>query len=189
MQEVAQMKPNCKFVGIDLYYDESPETPNQAEFEVDDCELPFAEWEESVALVSIRDSFLWVRDLKTLLPRVHGMLRPNGCFQCQEVRLAEWNCNKPEICHWKDEVPTAASVLGIQLHSASDVQRALVENGLTEYGEERSRMLLCVMKRWPSQMIVKSDVSSLSASFVSLTLGLDGVAGVGSALKVWDTLT
>ena len=138
VQEVAQMKPNCKVVGIDLYYDESPETPNQAEFEVDDCELPFAASEESVALVSIRDSFLWVRDLKTLLSRVHGMLRPNGCFQCQEVRLSEWNSNKPKICHWRDEVLASANDLGIQLHLASDVQRALVENGWAECGEERS---------------------------------------------------
>ena len=122
VQEVAQMKPNCKVVGIDLYYDESPETPNQAEFEVDDCELPFAASEESVALGSIRDSFLWVRDLKTLLSRVHGMLRPNGCFQCQEVRLSEWNSNKPKICHWRDEVLASASDLGIQHYQSLSVR-------------------------------------------------------------------
>ena len=137
VQEVAQMKPNCKVVGIDLYYDELPDAPKQAEFEVDDCELSFAEREESVALVNIRDSFLWVRDLKALLSRVRDILRPNGCFQCQEIRLSDWNSNKPKICHWRDEVLASASELGIQLHSASDVQRALVENDFTEYGEER----------------------------------------------------
>jgi hypothetical protein len=40
--------------------------PNQADFEADDCEREFAEREETVTMVNMRDSFLWVRDLKAL---------------------------------------------------------------------------------------------------------------------------
>jgi hypothetical protein len=65
----------------------------------------------------------------------------------------------------------------------------LKRNMREKYGEEVSRMLLCVMNRSPSQMIAKSDVSSLSASVVTLTLGLTGVAGIGSASGIGDTLT
>ena len=59
----------------------------------------------------------------------------------------------------------------------------LKRNMRAKYGDEASRMLLWVMKCWPSQMMVKSEVSSLSASFVSLVLGLDGVGGARFSLS------
>jgi hypothetical protein len=96
-QEVAVMRLDCKFTGIDLYSSEPPNTPNQAEFEVDDCEYEFARREEAVILVNLRDSFLWVRNLGVLIPQIHGTLGPNGCFQNQELRLYAWSINKPRL--------------------------------------------------------------------------------------------
>lgn len=52
-------------------------------------------------------------------------------------RLSAWSINKPQVCRWGDQVLECADQLGIQLHSASDMRRALARNGFIGYGGER----------------------------------------------------
>ena len=137
VQEVAKMKPGCSVTGLDLYYLDLPETPNQANFEVDDCELQFAKREEGVTLINMRDSFLWVRNLQALLTEIHAILEPAGGFQSQEIRLTEWKSNKPNICRWRDQVLNCADKLGVQLHSALAMRQILAANGFVDYSEKR----------------------------------------------------
>ena len=137
VQEVAKIKPDRKVIGIDQYYLDTPSTPNQADFEADDCELDFAERQETVTMINVRDSFLWIRDYQKLTKRIHEILGLNGWFQNQETRLSEWKCNKPGVCQWRDKVRASAHKLGIQLHTAAETCRALDGAGLVEYPGER----------------------------------------------------
>jgi hypothetical protein len=62
---------------------------------------------------------------------------PKWMFPNQELRLSAWSINKPQVCRWGDQVLECADQLGIQLHSASDMRRALARNGFIGYGGER----------------------------------------------------
>ena len=137
VQEVAEIKPDCKVIGIDQYYLDTPSTFNQADFEADDCELDFAERQETVTMVNVRDSFLWIRDHRTLTKRVHEISGQDGWFQNQETRLSEWNSDKPRVCQWRDKALAGARELGIQLHTATEMRQALDGAGFVEYRDER----------------------------------------------------
>ena len=136
VQDVADMKPSCKVIGVDQYYSDKFDTPNQAEFEVDDCELDFVDREEPVTFVNLRDSFLWVRDHKMLTKRIHKILGPDGWFQNQEIRLFAWDCNKPQVRRWRDAVIASARKLGIQLYSATEMAQAMAQAGFVDYQSE-----------------------------------------------------
>lgn len=135
VREVANVHPDRKVIGIDLHFLELPETPHKADFEVDDCERDLAEREDSVTLINMRDSFLWVRNLPGLIQSIHDNLGLEGWFQNQEIRLAAWNSNKSHVRQWRDKTLDGASKLGIQLHSRTTMCQALGEAGFVEYHE------------------------------------------------------
>jgi hypothetical protein len=135
VQDVAHRFPHHKVIGIDLYYEDMPETPNRSEFEVDDCEGGLSSRREPVSLINLRDSYLWVRDMPLLISRARYLLQPGGYFQNQEFRLTDWISNKPKFMQWRQDVIDSAKNLGVQLHSAEDVHAALDMNGFQDYQE------------------------------------------------------
>ena len=125
VQDLSELIPDVEVVGVDIYYGEYPETPNQCHFEVDDCEQNFVIAVNSVALAHARDTYLWLRDPERMVTQVYDVLSPGGWFQMDELRIAEWTCNKSKFRQWQRRLLDGARALRIGIPSMEQMNEFL----------------------------------------------------------------
>ena len=129
VQHHSEVMPQVEFVGIDIYYGDFPDTPSQCYFEVDDCEQSFGNPLNPAALVHARDTYLWLQDPERLATHVYETLSPGGWFQNDEIRIAEWTCNKLKFGEWQRRLLGSAKELQISLHSIQQMDEAFARRG------------------------------------------------------------
>ena len=129
VQDHSEVMSQVEFLGIDIYYGDLPETPGQCFFEVDDCEKGFGNPLSPAALVHARDTYLWLQDPERLAAHVDDILSPGGWFQNDEIRIAEWTCNKSKFGEWQRRLLDGAKELQISLHSKQQMDTASAQRG------------------------------------------------------------
>ncbi|OCT52738.1 hypothetical protein CLCR_10581 [Cladophialophora carrionii] len=129
---MASLFPGSVIVALDSYFDSSQyEAPGNCMLEAGNYEDPYFlyGWEHPTTFIHLRDSYFSLREPPEFAKNVFAALCDGGCFQNEEIRLENWESNKPNLREWLKRTVNAARSLGIPLPSAQDIITSLKEAG------------------------------------------------------------
>lgn len=169
-QQISVLCRERTVIGLDVYFSEDPGGFFNTHFEACNFEDRLVPLDEPVALVHLRDSYLFLRSPRKLANHVSEVLCTNGWFQNDEVRLENWTGNGPKFESWRQNTIEAARRLGVAVHSAENIEQAFHEAGFQGYpthnirleaSEAKDRDLLEVIKltvRASTRILVAGEI-------------------------------